>query len=789
MSNTVDFGIDLGTTSSALARMMRKGPEIVPTRSGQKTLPSAVRITDGGNLLVGDEATDKWPCRSQFKRDMGATVRYEMGSREMSPVELSAEVLKELKYSASRRYEVDMDQAVITVPAMFSQPQCQATHEAAALASIDAVTLLQEPIAAATAYLSDDPEDGQYLVFDLGGGTFDVSIILMKQKEMHVVHHGGDNYLGGSDFDKKVQQWICSEIGTELSSIPEPERWGMSKSVERAKIKLSDLETTDVDLSDVKGVHAPRFTLTRERLNELVRDDIDRTIRIAREQLAECKLDASDMRSVLLVGGPTQMPIVRNRLRQELGIPLNLDQDPMTVVACGAAIHASALPRRSSERTTTSAGVDLELHYECVTNERTAHVSGRIANRDSFAGEVRIQRSNGDWDTGWIALRNGAFVTELELSKDIVTEFSVEVRDSSGATITSSPNTFAIRSGIAAAAPVAPYNYGVALEDGSCKWIVKAGASLPVRERVELPAAASVERGSDETVFVHFLEGKSEHADDNVRRGHVVICGRDISRPIRPGDKVTVTIRMDESRLIRAVVELEKEEREWEARFHSLTDEPPIEDLREMIRRTQDDLERIDLVVSEDDQGGVNGLLRELEVLEADVENLRYGEPGQSERVLTKISDLRSRVRKFSQKYMPAAKREEAEGVLDEAEVLAANAGDQIDLATVRELKGDLEKAEVLGDKKLTESILERGRNIWAKHYMNTPECWRGQIDWLRPRYLLVSNPSQFHEYVRRAEACLNDRDLQGARINCIEARELLPASEKHIERFGGSLI
>jgi molecular chaperone DnaK len=178
---TVDFGIDLGTTNSAIACAGRRRIEIVKNRLQSELTPSAVSRTARGQLLVGQDALDKYDAApaTRFKRLMGTANRVSLGDgSEMSPEELSAEVLKELRSATRLRYDLDLTHVVITVPAMFQQPQCEATHRAAELAGLAAVTLLQEPIAAATAYLNESAEPGDYLVYDLGGGTFDVSLVL-----------------------------------------------------------------------------------------------------------------------------------------------------------------------------------------------------------------------------------------------------------------------------------------------------------------------------------------------------------------------------------------------------------------------------------------------------------------------------------------------------------------------------------------------------------------------------------------------------------------------------------
>ncbi|MEM4408356.1 MAG: Hsp70 family protein, partial [Candidatus Caldarchaeum sp.] len=412
---TVDYGIDLGTTNSAIARMEKKGPKIVKSRYQSDTVPSAVAVGPHGEVLVGEDALKDarlMPAR-QFKRLMGTNRKIRMADgSEWDPVSLSAEVLKELKASVKRRYDEDLTHVVITVPAMFQQPQCEATYQAARKAGLEAVALLQEPIAAAIAYLNDEPAEGYYLVYDLGGGTFDVSIVKVHSGEMHVVAHGGDNFLGGADFDKRILEWVIQQIEIGYGHYPQLNsptgRWVLMKECELAKIRLTDEERTSIDLSYF-DLPIAKIDISRQILNDLVEDLVEKTIFHAKMRLDESRLSPNDINAVLLVGGPTQMPYIRQQIREQLGIETRLE-DPMTIVALGAAIHASTIlmPSRPRQHRKDETSVSLDIHYEPVSPDLECTVSGRVVSPAGFAGEIRFSRSTGDWDTGWVRLQNGA---------------------------------------------------------------------------------------------------------------------------------------------------------------------------------------------------------------------------------------------------------------------------------------------------------------------------------------------------------------------------------------------
>ena len=591
---TVDFGIDLGTTNSVIARATQRGVKIIKNRHEHDTTPSAVALLSSGQTLVGQDALNKPELNpaTQFKRLMGTTNRVKMSDgSEMSPEQLSAEVLKELEAAVQLRYDMPVGHVVITVPAMFQQPQCEATHRAAELAGLNAVTLLQEPIAAATAYLNEEPEEGNYLVYDLGGGTFDVSIVRLLDGEMSVLAHGGDNYLGGVDFDRKIYDWVLNQLRAKYPPFPQlqqsPFREQLLRECGEAKKRASQQEATYIDLS---GFELPitQLPVTQTDMERAMDADVTRTLYFVRERLEAAGLEAEDIESILLVGGSTKSPYIRRRLKEEFGIPLSTEQDPMTVVAQGAAIHASALlkPDRATANAKPIAGhkeAVFELFYDPVVQERESTVSGRLVSPAGFTGEARLGRKEGNWDTGWIPLRNGSFVCEVKLGRNDVTDFKLSLRDLSGAEWAVHPPEITIRCGIAVAQPVVPYNYGVALANGNFELFFAEGATLPIASTVSFDAAQTIPAGSDEQFFVYFQEGRSVYASDNLIVGKLAIRGQDLKRTLREGEKIDIRMYMDESRRIKAKVSIPLHNLDLDADFESSLDTVPVNDLQASI--------------------------------------------------------------------------------------------------------------------------------------------------------------------------------------------------------------
>lgn len=783
---TVDYGIDLGTTNSAIARMEKKGPRIVKSRYQSDTIPSAVAIGMQGEILVGEDAlkdTRFVPAR-RFKRLMGTNQKIVMSDgSEWSPVDLSSEVLKELKASVQRRYDEDLTHAVITVPAMFQQPQCESTYQAAQKAGIEAVVLLQEPIAAATAYLSEDPEDGHYLVYDLGGGTFDVSLIKVNGREMHVIAHGGDNFLGGSDFDKRIAEWVIQQIELGYGHFPQINspsgQWLLMRECELAKIRLTDEDKTSIDLSYFE-LPIARIDITRQILEDIIEDLVEKTIFHTKMRLDEARLTPDDIVAVLLVGGPTQMPYIRQRLRTDLGIETRLE-DPMTVVALGAAIRASAMliPQKSStgsKRAPSGTGVSLELHYEPVSPDLECSISGKVVSPSGFEGQIRLSRTTGDWETGWIPLQKGAFVIDILLSKEAVTTFEISVRDSQGNIVPVSPDNIAIRWGTVPAKPIAPYHYGVALDDGTMDIIIEEGTPLPAYGRPkQYRTNRTINAGTSEEFVIYFLEGRSRIASDNIKVGELRLSGRDFPRTLKENERVEIRMRMDESRRLTARVYIPLFDQEFPVKFESsiyevnpkkLNDE--IQEVRKMIREIED-------FTNEEEREQMLRAFSELERLEASISPANPVQRMSSEEASQRILHIKQTLRPIYSQYQIEAEYKKTAEILDQTEQLCQQFNDRMGQAVVQDLRKELDRCKRINDLRGVETIQEKAIEIGREHAMKTTEFWVALVVWLAQQMPKATNKPAYVKAIEKAKNALELGDIEKVRLAAVEAFQYLP--------------
>ncbi|MGA8542283.1 MAG: molecular chaperone DnaK [Thermoplasmata archaeon] len=355
------IGIDLGTSNSAAAMLEGGRPAIIPsaegtTTGGGKAFPSYVAFTKDGQLIVGEPARRQAISNPEgtvtaFKRKMGTDYKYKLHGKEYTPQQLSAYLLQKIKRDAEAFLGEKVEKAVITVPAYFNDNQRQATKDAGAIAGLDVVRIINEPTAASLAYGLDKAGKNQkILVFDLGGGTLDVTIMDFGDGVFEVLSTSGDTQLGGTDMDAATTEWIAGEFQKESGVDIRKDKMAMQRvrdAAEKAKIELSSTLETQVNLPFLTATNeGPKhlaLTLTRAKLEELVRPIVDRCKKPVDQAIEDAKIKKEDIGRIVLVGGPTRMPLVQKFLESAVGRPIERGVDPMECVAMGAAIQGGVL--------------------------------------------------------------------------------------------------------------------------------------------------------------------------------------------------------------------------------------------------------------------------------------------------------------------------------------------------------------------------------------------------------------------------------------------------------------
>ena len=349
------IGIDLGTTNSCVAVMEGGKPVVIPNAEGMRTTPSVVAFTKNGERLVGEPAkrqavTNADRTISSIKRHMGTDYKVSIDGKDYTPQEISAMILQKLKTDAESYLGEKVTQAVITVPAYFNDAQRQATKDAGKIAGLSVERIINEPTAAALAYGLEDESEQKVMVYDLGGGTFDVSIIDIGDGVIEVLSTNGDTHLGGDDYDDRITKWLVEEFksqeGVDLSQ-DKMALQRLKEAAEKAKKELSSATTTDINLpfitATAEGPKHLDMKLSRAKFEELTADLTERTAVPVQNSLRDAGLTASELGKVLLVGGSTRMPVAQEKVKQLTGKEPSKNLNPDECVALGAAVQGGKL--------------------------------------------------------------------------------------------------------------------------------------------------------------------------------------------------------------------------------------------------------------------------------------------------------------------------------------------------------------------------------------------------------------------------------------------------------------
>lgn len=584
MSNTINFGIDLGTSNSLIAKFDKGNVEVFKNPNGFKeTLPSVVGFRND-RILIGDQARtylqrDPKSVVSRFKRKMGTTETFKIKSLSLSksPVELSAYVLKELKNFIHSGDQIDS--AVITIPASFDTVQSNATKEAGIQAGFNSVILLQEPIAASLAYANKeknvDLKNSQWLVYDLGGGTFDVALVKILEGELTVVDHEGDNFLGGTDFDALiVEKIVVPELEkrgkfTNLIAEMKSESGKYNKlwhtllvHAEGAKVELSNKTSTEIDLGTISDLEDDEgntldsiVTITRSEFEAVVKDAVESTIDMMKKILTRNSLQSNDLKFILMVGGSSFIPYVRKRVEEVMGIPVNTSIDPTNAIVIGAAYFAGTKEKSkdASKSKQTNSKLKIRASYNKSSQELEETFSAKIEGElDGL--QYRISSEDGSFDSGLKKL-SSRIVEDLPLREGAFNLFSLKIVDSQGNAVLIDLDTIQIAQGrYSVAGQMLPEDISLVKDDLVAKdtrleALFSKNSILPSRTKKTVEVGKSVIKGSSDGIHIMVVEGPSNrHSSTNKPIGVLSITGEKVSKDLIKGTDIDLTFEMSESR-------------------------------------------------------------------------------------------------------------------------------------------------------------------------------------------------------------------------------------------------
>ncbi|AKC81715.1 hypothetical protein IMCC26134_01050 [Verrucomicrobia bacterium IMCC26134] len=833
LRTTIDYGIDLGTTNSAIALATGPSTEIIKNNLDADTTPSAVHINRTGNLWVGQSARSKLAderaehdVHIEFKRRMGTAHEhlFRSSGRKLLPEDLSAEILKSLRADVAQKRGEDITAAVLTVPAAFGLHQCEATKCAAALAGFTTAPLLQEPIAAALAYgFQKHNAKAYWLVFDFGGGTFDAALVRSDQGTMSVVNHAGDNFLGGADIDWAiVEQFIVPKVREQFKAPDfgrghEASRYDLLRlktAVEAAKIELSRQKSTwlEVDLRSLgAGSHILELELTRENIAAAAAPSVLRAVDIARSVLTSQGLEPAAVEKLVFVGGPTLAPYFRDLVVEKLRIPFDLSVDPLTVVARGAAIFASGQrvmsPAESGPKHGGTApglaAYKVDLIYKPTGTDAEPLVGGRVTSPDSApvtGCSIEFINAENKWRSGRLPLAaDGSFRLNLRAEPNVQNHFKIELHDVRGASRPTQPAALHYTIGLVVEEQTLIHNLGVALADNQVAVHFPKGTGLPAKSTRTFRTTAPLSRDTAGSLLrIPVVEGDHRLADRNFLIGTLEISAGQIHRDLPLATEIEVTFHMDSSRLLQVVAYVPLLDEEFPAKLElgGTHRQPALDVLQAELAR---EIERVAVLRANLGDGSDAADTEAVSALEkspgrAHLERVLHTGAPDFDTLLKaehQLLEFKLALDEVAERLAWPTAIRDTKRLFDELDKLARAHGEESEKARARSLGTELQTA--IANKQpdrlrkkteeltaLHESILYRQPDFWKKHFAALVEC-RDQM----------SNPARAGVLIKSGCDALATGNHDSLVDTALLLQDLLPAQVVVAARrgYGSSLL
>jgi len=822
---TIDYGIDLGTTNSSVAVLDGTEPDVIPNKNGASFTPSAVYIDKRGQLHVGQEAkqrvySDQGNAKAEFKLQMGKGKRFkfEQSNREMSPEELSAEVLKSLKADVQQNKGENIQSVVITVPAAFEVDQCDATRKAAELAGFTQGPLLQEPVAAALAYGFQDVSDNVFwMTYDFGGGTFDAAVIQVRDGIIQVVNHAGDNYLGGQRIDWDIVEKRLIPKLTEKYKLSDFRR-GNSKwlgaiaklkgAAEEAKIevcrKKEPVTIWIEDLCEDENGQSVDFEyeLTPDEVKEIISSYVTRSINLCKQAIEESGLKGHNIEKILMVGGTTLIPWLRERVQNELEIKLEFSIDPITAVARGAAIFAGTQKQKGIEVEISEGSFKIELEYEPMGSDTEPTVGGRIIHPDGASVEgytIEFVENKSQWRSGKTNLtKDGVFETEVHADKGRKCEFIIELCDTSGTQLKTVPERFNYTVGMVITNPPITHNLGVAMANNQPDFFFEKGTPLPARMRKIHHTAFAVRKGQKgDLIRIPVIEGKNKRrADRNDLLGCLEIQSDYLKRDIPAGSDVEITIYMDESRILttKAYIPILDEEFEKVINF---------EKEKENIRELKDSFENEKKRLGEARKKAIstNSLKAQEALAKIESENMlenvkslseaSEGDDGAVPEFQNQLTDLKTAIDAVEDALEWPSFLAEIEEKVKGTKQIVNQYGDASEKAKFSGLEGDVQKAIDSGDSDVLRRYIEELQTFGFQVLSRQDVFWVGLFQNLVQQKSSMKDTHQAEQLIAQGRSALNRNDIEGLKAVVRQLIGLLPVDKQQqaMRGYGSTIV
>jgi molecular chaperone DnaK len=824
MSNqNIQIGIDLGTTNSEVAANNKGHVEVVKNIFNDEYTPSVFGVDKAKNKIVGKRAYERLykdaseeefsNNKAEVKRLMGTsdTVHFDRIGEDMSPEEISGEILKGLKEDVLRKYPgTSTVGAVITIPAYFSTLQAEATKRAGNLAGFKHVVLIQEPIAAAIAYGFMNSQNENWLVYDLGGGTFDVALISSKDGALSVLGHNGDNFLGGKDFDWAVVDKVIVPAILEKYKIEDFTRGSKKyRSVfsklkyyaETAKIALTQTDETIIEIEKIgedDGGEEIYLTIpfTRKEFEKLIKPFVDKTIELSKDTIKDAGVKQSSVARIVLVGGPTMIPYVKERLEKDLKIEVDTSSDPLTVVARGACIYAVSqkIPKEFLETKKADASIKtLRLNYESLTSETEETLTGVVEELKEVEGEyfIQVQSEGGLFSGKKIKLKNGKFIETVNLEKNKTTLFWIYLFDAEGNPIKTDPESFSITHGLSVSGAPIPHSIGVGVVkrgfsgasfamSEEFEVIFEKNSILPLKTTRTYKTLKSLAKGDKENALpIKIREGESTIPDQNQFICDLKVTGEKLPYDLPEGTEIALTIEVNESREVKVEAFIPSIDLTFSARATIHAENLSIEEMEAQLKEQGERVKKVEQSCTPEEKGKIENLVQSLE---SSLATAKVDED-EKRKADKQLKDLKIRLDGLEKmKELPQLKSEYEEKVKSLEEVIN-DYGDQTEknmyLDQLRVIKEEGDLAIEKGDKVMLSRSLEQLQELSHKVLFSNPASWVYMFNKIKETSHAWTSPKEAEYYMNKGQRALELGDVEELKRSVHNLMLLLPPSEQ----------
>lgn len=818
--NNITIGIDLGTTNSEIAIYNSNRVEIIKSSFGDEFTPSVFGVDNSGHTIVGKKAYEKLfkdtdgnnikNIKSEVKRTMGTSnkIHFDNVDKEFMSEEISAEILKQLKADLLRKHpNYDTTAAVITVPAHFSTLQAEATKRAALLAGFKHAVLLQEPIAAAIAYGFSGTTNENWLVFDLGGGTFDVALVSSREGSLSIINHDGDNFLGGKDMDWLiVDNFIAPHLAKTFKLKEFNRNNGNFKSVflklkymvEQAKIELTSIKSTMIEVDNLcsspegKAVSL-QIELTQKQLEKLVAPVVDKCILTVKQTIEQSGVNISSIKKIILVGGPTQIPCIRKKLEDTFEIEVTSSVDPLTVVAQGACIFATSqqIPKELSSKTRKKDTTHkINFNFESLTSETEETVTGQLDTSLDDGSYLMIQSDSGYYKSDKIKIKKGKFIETVSLEKHKNNLFWVYLFGVGGEKLDLDQDSFSITHGLSVAGAPIPHTVGVSIvkKDINSNFqfskafepIFTKGSILPLKsEPIEFKTSKSLLRGEENDLQIEVLEGESDLPDRNTFICGLNISGKELPKDLPEGTRVILTLAISESREVSVDVYIPDINLTLPARGSVYAEDITVKELEQDIVIEKARLNAINSTCNDEER---HFLESQLKNIESNIKNVESDED-ERRKLHKHMKDFKVAIDNVEkEKAFPQLLQENiatSEMITTLIELVDDSKQKDQYVKNFEQLSEDTKRAKQNGDKHLLIRINELLFRLSGEIWYSLPQVWIKKYEELSKQTPPTNLEKEYEEQISKGDEFIKANNLEGLKESVRSMLNMLPQDKQ----------